>query len=103
MFSSGGAMQDEGDAYTLGLLLDLRKLCRRVAEQNDDFAIEAHRLLQQLCNPNLHGLGADLHFRVVQLGPGYYGERLRIISANANSAMGHAAFAAAVKHYPTCR
>ncbi len=94
---------DEGDAYTLGLLVELRALCQKIADHNDAYSMEAHHLLQRLSNPNLHGLEAHLHFRVVQLGPGYYGETLRIVSANANAALGHAAFHVAVKHYPNCR
>lgn len=84
------AGEDEGDAHTLGLLGELRALCQKIADHNDGHAIKVHRLLQQRCNPNLHGLHAELHFRVVQLGPGYYGERLRVVSANASSALGHA-------------
>jgi hypothetical protein len=97
------AGEDEGDAHTLGLLVELRALCQKIADHNDGYAIEVHRLLQQLCNPNLHGLHDELHFRVVQLGPGYYGEQLRVVSANTSSVLGHAAFNAAVKHYPNCR
>jgi len=97
------AGEDEGDAHTLGLLVELRALCQKIADHNDGYAVEVHRLLQQLSNPNLHGLEEDLHFRVVQLGPGYYGERLRIVSASANMALGHAALEAAIKHYPNCR
>ena len=95
--------EDGGDALTLGLLVELRDLCQKVAYENEGFAIEVHRLLQQLANPNLHGLDSELHFRVLQLGPGYYGPTLRVISANANSTMGHAAFDAAIKHNPKCR
>src|SRR5437016_5394208 len=47
------------------------------------YAHHVHRLLQQLMNPNLHDLNRDLDFRVMQLGPGYYGDSLRIVSANA--------------------
>jgi hypothetical protein len=63
-------MEDEGDGYTLGLLLDLRNLCTKIAENNWVYANEVHRLLQQLNNPNLHDLDRDLSFRVIQRGPG---------------------------------
>ena len=96
-------MDDGGDAHTLSLLVELRMLCQKIADRNDRYALEVHRLLQQLCNPNLHGLETDLHFRLVQLGPGYYGESLRVVSASANSTFGEAALAAAIKHYPNCR
>ena len=57
--------EDGGDALTLGLLVELRDLCQKVAYENEGFAIEVHRLLQQLTNPNLHGLDSELHFRVL--------------------------------------
>ena len=93
-------MEDEGDAHTLSLLVDLRELCRKIAEHNESYAYEVHRLLQQLNNPNLHELHQDLRFRVIQKAPEYYGEQLRIVSANANLSLGHAALAEAVKQHP---
>ena len=59
--------EPQGDGYTLGLLLELRKPCQRIAGDNEAYAYEAHRLLQQLSNPNLHGLDRDLSFRVIQM------------------------------------
>ena len=91
---------DGGDAHTLGLLVELRALCQKIADHNDGYAHEVHRLLQQLCNPNLHDLDDELSFRVVELGPGYYGETLRTVSANANLTLGYAAFQTAVKQNP---
>ena len=95
--------EEDGEAQTLGLLFDLRKLCEKVAWENEGYAIEVHRLLQQLCNPNLHDLEKDLHFRVLQFGPGQYGQTWRVVSASANSTLGQDAFRSAVKHYPNCR
>jgi hypothetical protein len=94
------AGDDEGDAYTLGLLLDLRNLCMRIAEHHDTYAADLHRLLQQVHNPNLHDIDRELSFRVVELGPGYYGDTLRTVSANANLRLGHAALREAVKLNP---
>jgi hypothetical protein len=91
---------DEGDEHTLGLLVDLRNLCMRIAERYEIDAANLHRLLQQVHNPNLHDLDDKLRFRVVELGPGYYGEALRTVSANANLQLGHAALQAAVKMHP---
>jgi hypothetical protein len=97
-------MEDEGDGYTLGLLLELRKLCTKIAEENQVYTNEVHRLLQQLVNPNLHGLERDLSFRVIQRSvEGYYGETLRTVSANANLRLGHAALEAAIKQDPKSR
>jgi hypothetical protein len=91
---------DEGDAHTLGLLVELRALCQKIANHNDGYAYEVHQLLQQLCNQNLHDLYRDLRFRVIELGPGYYGDTVRVVSANANLDLGHAALEAAVKQNP---
>lgn len=91
---------DEGDDHTVGLLLHLRNLCMKISEHYEEDARDLHRLLQQVNNPNLHDLDYDLSFRVVQLGPGYYGETLRTVSANANLRLGHAALEAAVKLNP---
>jgi hypothetical protein len=92
--------EDEGDAHTLGLLVELRALCQKIADHNDGYGHEVHRLLQQLYNPNLHVLDRDLSYRVLQLGSGYYGETLRTVSANSNLTLGHAALDAAVKQNP---
>lgn len=91
---------DEGDGHTLGLLVDLRELCRKIAEHNEAYAFEVHRLLQQLNNPNVHELDRDLRFRVIQRAPEYYGEQLRIVSANANLSLGHAALKEAIRQDP---
>jgi hypothetical protein len=67
--------EDEGDAHTLGLLVDMRELCRKIAENHHHYAAQLHGLLRQVQNPNVHGLDKELSFRVEQLGPGYYGYR----------------------------
>jgi hypothetical protein len=97
-------MDDEGDGYTLGLLVELRKLCTKIAEENHTYTSEVHRLLQQLINPNLHGLDHDLSFRVIQqTAEHYYGETLRTVSCNANLSLGRAALEAAIKQDPKSR
>jgi hypothetical protein len=93
-------MEDAGDAHTLGLLVDMRDLCRRIAEEHDHWAAQLHELLRQVQNPNVHGLDKDLTFRVEQVRPGAHDETLRSISLNGNIDVGRAAFFAAVKHYP---
>jgi hypothetical protein len=97
----GGAMEeDEEDAHALGLLVDLRNLCLKLAERHDQDAVDLHRLLQQIQNPSLHGLDHQLSGRLKELGPGYYGETLRTVSANSDLMLAHAGFDAAVKRYP---
>lgn len=93
--------ENEGDDHTHGLLIDVRNLCLRIAEHHEKYAADLHRLLQQVHNPNLHDLDRDLSFRVVGLGPGYYGETLRTVSANASLSLGRAALEAAVKQNPS--
>jgi hypothetical protein len=91
--------EDDGDAHTLGLLVDPRDLCLKIAEHHEKYASDLHCLLLQVQNPNLHDLDRDLSFRVLELGPGY-GDTLRTVSANANLRLGHAALEAAVKQNP---
>ena len=97
-------MEDEGDGYTLRLLVELRRLCTKIAEENHVYTSEVHSPLQQLVNPNLHGLDRDLSYRVIQQSAeGYYGETLRTVSSNANLRLGHAAPEAAIKQDPKSR
>jgi hypothetical protein len=94
-------MEDEGGGSTLGLLLELRKLCHKIADDNQGYTSDVHRLLQQLVNPNLHGLDRDLSFRVFQqTAEGYYGETLRTVPRNANLILGHAAMKEAIRQDP---
>lgn len=90
----------EGDGQTLGLLLELRELCARIVDRNDDAARELHQLLLRLRNPNLHGLDENLSFKVIQKEPEYYGSPLRVVSANANLNLGHTALKEAIRQDP---
>jgi hypothetical protein len=38
------AMEDDGDAHTLGLLVDLRNLCSRIGDEHHRMASELHDL-----------------------------------------------------------
>jgi hypothetical protein len=91
---------EEGDGYTLGLLLELREVCARIIDRHDDAGRELHELLQRLRNPNLHELDDQLRFRVIQKTPEYYGETLRTVAACANLSLGHAALREAVRQDP---
>ena len=92
--------EDEGDAHTLGLLVDMRDLCIKIAEEHHHYASQLHDLLHQVQNPNVHGLDKELTFRVEQRSAGERGEMLRAISLNGSMHLARAAFGAAVKHYP---
>ena len=88
------------DNYALGLLVDLRDLCRKIGDNHYSMAAELHDLLRKVANPNLHDLDKELTFRVQQKAFGEYGETLRTISLNGNAEVARAAFQAAVRSYP---
>ena len=100
-------MEDEGDAHTLGLLVDLRKLCSRIGDEHRRMASELHDLLRQVQNPNVHGLDRELGFRVQQLdekgNPESWPELFRLLSLNCSMTLARAAFEAACKCYPNKR
>jgi hypothetical protein len=100
-------MEDEGDAHTLGLLVDLRDLCLKIADNHHSYASQLHDLLQQVQNPNLHGLDKNMGFRVVQhegtTPSDQWPEMRRMLSINCSMTLARAAFNAAVKAYPNQR
>ncbi len=98
-------MSDEpaDDGYALGLLVDLRDLCRKIGDTNYRMAAELHDLLRKVANPNVHDLDKELSFRVQQTTLGDQGETLRTISLNGNAEIARAAFQAAVRCYPRQR
>ena len=101
------AGEDEGDAHTLGLLVDIRNLCRRMGDEHRRMASELHDLLRQVQNPNVHGLDKELTFRVEQLDQkpdvDQHAEMFRSLSLNCSVTLARAAFEAACKCYPTRR
>ena len=100
-------MEDEGDAHTLGLLVDLRDLCTKIADNHHQYASQLHDLLRQVQNPNVHGLDKELTFRVEQLdetaAEDQYPEMFRSLLLNCSVKLAHAAFEAACKCYPNRR
>jgi hypothetical protein len=95
-------MMEEGDAHTLDLLMDMRKLCDEMNASFEHFHARFWELKQAISNPNTHGLSKELTFKVMQLETSdTYPENLRTISLNSNGEVGRAAFFAAVKCYPT--
>jgi hypothetical protein len=95
-------MTDESadDGYALGLLVDLRDLCRKIGDNSYRMAAELHDLLRKVANPNVHDLDKELTFRVQQTALGDHGEALRTILLNGNAEIARAAFQAAVRCYP---
>lgn len=74
-------MEDEGDAHTLGLLVDLRRLCERIGDEHHRMAAELHDLLRQVQN-----LDREMGFRVQQVDEGAsqdaFHEPFRMLSLN---------------------
>ena len=92
--------ETQGDGYTLGLLVDLRDVCRKIGDNHYRMAAELHDLLRKVANPEVHGPDKELTFRVQQTAHGEDGETLRTISLNGNADVARAAFDAAVRCYP---
>jgi hypothetical protein len=49
------------EAYTLGLLVDLRDLCRKIGDNQIRMAAELHDLLRQVAHPALSDVENDPH------------------------------------------
>ncbi len=100
-------MDEPGDAHTLGLLVDLRNLCRRMGDEHHRMASELHDLLRQVQSPNVHGLDKEMGYRIMQLDekgdPEAWPEMLRALSLNCSITLARAAFEAACKCYPSKR
>ena len=99
------AGEDEGDAHTLGLLVDLRNLCRRMGDEHHRMVSELHDLLRQVQAPNVNGLDKELTFRIEQLDekadPEGWPELFRSLSLNCSVTLARAAFEAAWERYRT--
>lgn len=93
--------EKEGEALTVGLLIGVRDVCRKIADQHARLGHELHELLRQISNPNLHDVETQLTFRIEQCAPGQYGECVRVISVNGSIAVAHAAFDASVREFPS--
>jgi hypothetical protein len=90
----------QNDGYALGLLVDLRDICKKIGDDHYRMAAELHDLLRKVANPEVHGPDKELAFRVQQTAQGEYGEAVRTISLNGNAEVARAAFEAAVRCYP---
>ena len=93
---------EEGDRYTLGLLLELRKLAHEAADANSTLANRFHELLRSVSNPNAPEVAKELPYRVRQF-VGHSDKLLRTVSLNGNIDLARAAFEAAKKIYPEDR
>jgi hypothetical protein len=98
-------MTDEsvGDGYALGLLVDLRGLCRKIDDNNYRMAAELRDFLRKVARPNVHDLEKELTFRVQQTAIGEHGETLRTISLEGDMEVARATFRVAVRCYPRVR
>ena len=93
---------EEGDRYTLGLLLELRKLANDAADADSTLANRFHALLKSVSSPNAPEVAKELPFKVRQF-IGHSDRLLRTVSLNGNIDLARAAFEAAKKIYPEDR
>src|SRR5215203_4002773 len=93
---------EEGDRYTLGLLLELRQLANEEVDANSTLADRFHQLLRSVSNPNAPEVAKELPYKVRQF-IGHSDKLLRTVSLNGNIELARAAFDAAKKIYPDDR
>lgn len=93
---------EEGDRYTLGLLLELRALANEAVETNSSLTDRFQQLLRSISNTNAPEIGKDFPFRVRQFA-GHPDELLRTLSLNGNIELARAAFETAKRIYPNDR
>lgn len=93
---------EEGDRYTLGLLLELRKLAKEASDANSEIAHKFHELLCSVSSSNTPDVAKELTFKVQSFVAGT-SEPLRTISLNGNIEVARAAFEAATRLFPDDR
>lgn len=93
---------EDGERYTLGLLLELRALAREAANTNDALTSRFHELLRSVSGSNTPDVAKDLPFKVRQF-IGQSDDILRTVSLNGNMELARAAFETAKKLYPNDR
>ena len=94
--------EEDGERHTLGLLLQLRELCEKAADTQDDLAWRLHELLRSISSSNTPDVAAELTFRV----EGFIGRSsmpMRTMSLNGNITVARAAYEATLKLYPNDR
>ena len=57
-------MDEDGEAHTLGILKELRKLAEEIGHGHSDYSHRFHELLRKVNNPNLPDVAAEFGFRV---------------------------------------
>ena len=92
-----------GEGYALGLLVDLRALCRKVEGDNYRMAAALHDRLRRVASPNVKDADQELTLRVRQKALGEGGETLRTISLEGDMEVARATFRVAVRCYPRVR
>lgn len=92
-----------GEGYALGLLVDLRALCRKIDSNNYRMAAELHDRLRKVASPNVRHADKELTLRVQQKALDECGETLRFISLEGDMEVARATFRVAVRCYPRVR
>lgn len=94
--------EEDDDRYTLGLLMELRELCRQASDVQEVFEGRFHELFRAISNPNLPDIPKELPFRVEGYVAGTR-ERLRLMSVCGNIHVARAAFEETKRRYPNDR
>lgn len=97
-----GEQEEHGEAYTLGLLRELRELCTEAAQSQNHYARRFHDLLHSISSSNTPDVAKELTFRV----EGYLNgtrEHFRTISLNGNAEVARAAYETTKKLFPNDR
>jgi hypothetical protein len=93
---------EDGDRYTLGILLELRELAKEASDTNSTLTDRFQQLLRSVSSSNTPDVAKDLPFKVRQF-VGKSDEVLRTLSLNGNIELARAAFEAARRIYPKDR
>jgi len=94
--------EEDGEAQTLGLLVELRELAEEISQGHMDYAHRFHELLARVRNPNLPAVAQDFGFQVIACKPGT-GTITRTIAVCANIQIARAAWECACKIFPDDR
>jgi hypothetical protein len=97
-----GLGMENGERYTLGLLVELKQLSKEAADANSELYDRFHTLLRQVSSSNTPDIAKGLTFKVEAFAKDT-DQHLRTISLNGNIEIARAAFETAKKIFPNDR
>ena len=89
----------EGEAHTIGLLLDLREVCARITQTHAHLSSELHEVLRSIANPNLFEVSQGPRFSIEQWSP-EHNLCVRMLAVTNHLVISHMIFDKAVELYP---